>query len=55
MTDTMDYGNHMNLAGSKKVMKYMGDYLASNYELEDRRDDENYKSWDDNVRKMGLY
>ncbi|SFK85047.1 hypothetical protein SAMN05216390_10419 [Lachnospiraceae bacterium KH1T2] len=53
--DTMDGGNHMNLYGSKKVMDYIGDYLTENYALADHRNDSNYKDWEDNVRKAGLY
>ena len=53
--DTMDSGNHMNLSGSKKVTGYVSDYLAQNFALEDHRGDEAYKSWEDNLGKIGLY
>ncbi len=53
--DTMDNGNHMNLEGSKKVMRYVGSYLSENFDLTDHRGDERYSSWDENEKKAELY
>lgn len=44
-TDTADGGDHLNVYGAEKVTKYMGKYLTENYDIEDRRKDEKYKSW----------
>ena len=43
--DTEDGGDHLNVIGAEKVSKYMGEYLKQNYDIKDRREDENYKSW----------
>lgn len=43
--DTMDKGDHLNIYGAVKVTDYMTSYLQENYELEDHRQDENYKEW----------
>lgn len=37
-SDTKDGGDHLNLAGAKKVTKFMGKYLRKNFDLPDRRD-----------------
>lgn len=44
-TDTID-GKHLNGYGAEKFSKYLGKYLKDNYELEDRRGDADYTSWD---------
>ena len=38
-------GEHLNYTGAMKVTNYLGNYLNSNYELPDHRQDEKYKSW----------
>lgn len=43
--DTPDGGDHINVYGAEKVSKYMGKYLKDNYDLPDRRNDDNYSSW----------
>jgi hypothetical protein len=43
--DTPDKGDHLNIFGAEKVTKYIGEYLSSNYDLPDRRNDKNYSSW----------
>lgn len=43
--DTLDQGDHLNLYGAQKVTKYIADVLAEQYELTDRRNDENYQEW----------
>lgn len=40
-TDSAD-GNHHNVLGTKKWTDYLGDYLISNYQFEDKRKDESY-------------
>lgn len=44
--DFADTG-HVSMNGSKKVSALVGEYIKSNYEIPDRRNDENYSSWDD--------
>ena len=44
-TDTFDYGEHMNLSGAQKVTRYLGKYLHQNFDLPDRRKNENYEDW----------
>lgn len=40
-------GEHLNYTGAMKVTNYIGNYLKSNNDLPDHRQDENYKSWDE--------
>ena len=49
--DTPDGGDHINVFGAEKVTKYMGKYLKDNYNLSDRRKDEDYSSWFDASKK----
>ena len=44
-TDSLDYGDHLNLSGAEKVTKYLGKYLAENENLTDHRLEEAYRSW----------
>ena len=53
-TDAADPG-HLNYRGNQKYSSYLGEYLKSNYEFPDRRNDERYSSWQymsDYVRQM---
>ena len=43
-TDMCD-NSHLNVSGARKVTNYLGNYLVSNYDLEDHRTDEEYKQW----------
>lgn len=47
--DFLDWA-HTNHSGAQKVTKYIGKYLAANYELVDHREDEKYALWDENSR-----
>ena len=42
--DTAD-GGHLNYLGSSKFSKYIGQYIADNYDIPDHRGDEKYISW----------
>lgn len=42
--DMADASSHLNLYGAKKVTRYLGDFIAENYDLPDRREDPAY-SW----------
>ena len=45
--DTHDEGDHLNLSGTRKMTKYLGDYLAQNCDLTDHRGDPEYQQWTD--------
>ncbi len=46
-TDTYDAGLHMNLSGAEKLSRWLGKYLQENYDLEDRRGEEDLAAcWD---------
>lgn len=45
-TDTLDKGDHLNLSGAHKITAYMTTYLKENYQLDDHRGDDEFKSWD---------
>lgn len=43
--DTKDGGDHLNLAGARKVSGYIGNYIGGKVPLEDKRNDEKYSDW----------
>ena len=45
--DTFDKGDHLNLFGTRKMTRYLGDYLSENCKLPDRRKDPACRSWHD--------
>ncbi len=45
-------GGHLTIEGSAKWSAFLADYLHENYKLEDHRGQDEYKSWDDNLRFM---
>ena len=47
--DTCDGGNHLNYAGAFKVSEYLGEWIEGNFELPDRRNDEAYADWNDDL------
>ena len=45
-TDFFDDEGHMNASGARKITKFLGNYLTKEYDLKDKREDENYqKLW----------
>lgn len=40
-----DNGNHLNIYGAQVIGKYLANYLKTNYNLEDHRQDQKYESW----------
>lgn len=47
-TDVADVA-HMNYKGSQKYASYLGNYIKSNYEIPDHRNDDKYDSWQRNA------
>ena len=45
-TDTKDGGDHLNLAGSKKVTGFLAQYLNDGYALTDHRGEAGYEKWE---------
>ena len=45
-TDFFD-GAHVNLRGSEKITKYIGEYLKENCSILDHRNEDKYRSWDE--------
>lgn len=53
-TDAAD-DSHLNYRGSQKFSKYIGQYIKDNYDIEDRRCDASYDTWNRNadyIRQM---
>ena len=46
-TDFYDGGAHVNALGAAKCTKYLGDYISTHYDFTDKREQEEYASWDD--------
>ena len=45
--DSFDGGGHLNLYGSRKMTKYLGEYLSKHCDLTDHRGDPAYAEWAD--------
>lgn len=45
-SDFSDYGGHTNAVGAEKCTEFLGRYLEGKYDLEDRRGQAGYESWD---------
>lgn len=43
--DCLDNNSHLNPSGARKVTRYLGKYITENYNVPDRREDENYSFW----------
>lgn len=43
--DTSDKGDHLNVYGATKVTNYLGEYLTSNYQFTNYKNDDKYKQW----------
>ena len=50
MTDTFDYGDHLNISGATKVSKYLAKYIKDNYDLPDHRGEAEYADWDEEAK-----
>lgn len=50
-----DAGYHCNYEGSVLVTKFVSDYVNSHYQLDDRRTDENYENWNEQMKEYKEY
>lgn len=50
-TDLQD-GAHTNILGAKKSSELLGRYLSQHYNIQDKREDENYDDWDKSYQKF---
>ncbi len=50
-TDFYDGHSHLNCSGAEKVTDFMGDFITSNYDLPDHRDDPDYTSWNEDFKQ----
>ncbi len=48
-TDTFDAGDHLNYYGATKVSTYVGKFMQEKYALADRRNDEKYQTWKEDL------
>ena len=46
-TDFYDGGSHTNASGAQKCTAFLGEYISSHYDLEDKRGNESYSTWDE--------
>ena len=46
-SDTKDGGDHLNFEGAKKVSAYVGSWLSEAYGLKDKRNNPDYKHWEE--------
>lgn len=49
--DFRDYA-HLNTNGAVKVTRYLGNYLAANFDMPDHRQDEAYQSWQEDYEEF---
>lgn len=54
-TDCLDVNSHLNLSGGRRVTDFLGQYLRQNYNVPDRRDDENYSGWNEDYREYAAF
>ncbi len=50
-TDLCEDGEHLNPSGARKVTNYIGDYLQEKYDIENKKDDTKYSTWNDDYKK----
>lgn len=50
--DFRDKGNHLNYYGAEKVSRYLGNYVAENYEIEDLSKTDDYAYWHDSYAEF---
>ncbi|MDO4961526.1 MAG: SGNH/GDSL hydrolase family protein [Eubacteriales bacterium] len=53
-TDCFDPDGHLNVSGARKVSKYLGKWLKTNFDIPDRRSDAAYASWNEAAENYRL-
>lgn len=53
--DFYDQDGHLNPSGALKVTTFLGNYIKENYDIPNRRRDENYAKWWDDYQKYTEY
>lgn len=53
--DTRDKGDHLNYYGAVKVSKYMGEYIKNMNMFKDKRNDPEFTSWNDSLKRFTKY
>ncbi|MCM1125277.1 MAG: hypothetical protein NC429_02265 [Lachnospiraceae bacterium] len=54
-TDCYDEASHLNFSGAGKITKYIGSYIKSNYQIEDKRGNSRFHDWDENYELYKSY
>lgn len=54
-TETGDKGEHVNYKGALKVTEYLGNYLNNKGILENHKNDEMYKKWNDDLAEFNAF
>lgn len=47
LEDTSDGGDHLNIYGAEKVSSYIANYLTTNYDLPNHKEDKKYQKWNE--------
>lgn len=50
-TDCYDENSHLNPSGARKITKYLGEYLQSEYGIPDRRGEAEYAHWNEDYKE----
>ena len=50
-TDCYDENSHLNPSGARKITKYLGEYLQSEYDIPDRRGEAEYAHWNEDYEE----
>lgn len=55
VVDYYDQDGHLNPLGARKVTDYLGEYIEENYDIPNRKRDENYSRWWDDYQRYTEY
>lgn len=54
-TDCYDTDSHLNPSGAEKITNYIGSYIKSKYQIEDKRRNEQFQDWNENYELYKSY
>lgn len=54
-TDCFDANSHLNPSGAEKITNYIGSYIKSNYQIKDKRGNDQFHDWDENYQLYKSY